>query len=115
MKTQPERTQSMNTKHTPGPWIVDDRHIHTAHGLTYPSGTEPETDVVAMIDTDCHASGLLNDTDKANLNLISAAPELLAFAESVVTQANGDLSDADFRAYIFGLAEQAIAKAKGNQ
>lgn len=63
---------------TPGPWIVDDRHIHREKGLTYPPGVEPETDVVVLVDTDCHKNGLLNATDKANLRLIAAAPELLA-------------------------------------
>lgn len=65
------------SKHTPGPWIVDDRHIHPKSGLTYPHGQEPETDVILIVDTDCHASGLLNETDKANLALAASAPDLL--------------------------------------
>lgn len=65
-------------KHTPGPWITDDRHVHPDAGrLTYPPGVEPETDVIVLVDTDCHENGLLNETDKANLRLIAAAPEML--------------------------------------
>jgi len=68
----------MNTpKHTPGPWIVDDRHIHRQDGLTYSDPYDPETDLIVMVDTDCHPNGLLNDTDKANLRLIALAPEML--------------------------------------
>lgn len=64
------------SKHTPGPWIVDDRHIHPAKGMTYPPGQEPETDVILVVDTDQHRNGLLNDTDKANLKLAAASPKL---------------------------------------
>ncbi len=78
------------SKHTPGPWITDDRHIHPASGLTYPRGQEPETDVIVLVDTDQHADGLLNETDKANLRLIAAAPEIfeaLRRAERAMTAA----------------------------
>lgn len=64
--------------HTPGRWIVDDRHVHCQDGLTYPHGQEPETDIIVEVNTDCHDNGLLNETDKANLQLIAAAPDLLA-------------------------------------
>lgn len=74
----------MKTQHTPGPWIVDDRHIHPDSGrLTYPAGQEPETDVILLVDTDCHKNGLLTATDKANLRLAAAAPELLAALEQL--------------------------------
>jgi hypothetical protein len=69
--------KQINVKHTPGSWIFDDRHIHPKSGLTYPPGIDPETDVIVMVDTDYHNNGLLNETDKANLRLISAAPDLL--------------------------------------
>lgn len=71
-------------KHTPGPWITDDRHIHPAHGLAYPPGVEPETDVIVLVDTDGHRHALLNETDKANLRLIAAAPEMLAALQECV-------------------------------
>lgn len=101
-----------DTKHTPGPWITDDRHIHPASGLTYPRGVEPETDVIVLVDTDQHADGLLNETDKANLRLIAAAPDLLEALEKV-TNSLKHLPDIDC---VKGMQEAfaAIAKAKGS-
>lgn len=70
-------------KHTPGPWIVDERHVHCQHGFT---NKDPrlmlESDVVCEIDTSCRE--MLTDTDKANLRLIAAAPELLEALRRVV-------------------------------
>lgn len=77
------RRFAMKTKHTPGKWIVDDRHIHPKTGLTYPRGQEPETDVILVVDTSCHANGILNETDKANLALAASAPDLLATLQDV--------------------------------
>ncbi len=95
---------------TAGPWITDDRHIHPASGLTYPRGVEPETDVIVLVDTDCHQNGLLNETDKANLRLIASAPCLLQACEQVLlaSEDNGDMEDIDWT----GL-RAAVARAKG--
>lgn len=82
-------TQNSQATHTPGPWIVDDRHIHCATGLTYPRGQEPETDIILAVDTDCHERGLLNKTDIANLRLAAAAPDLLAALGELLDQATG--------------------------
>lgn len=105
--------------HTPGPWIVDDRHVHCTGGhLTYPRGVEPETDVIVAVDTDSHARGLLNETDKCNLRLIASAPDLLAALErlanavtahrqAITIRALDELCDAEDN------ARDQIAKAKG--
>jgi hypothetical protein len=86
---------SNQTKHTPGPWITDDRHVHPDNGrLAYPRGVEPETDVIVLVDTDQHDGGMLNETDKANLRLIAAAPQLLESLQQclvVVRIQNGNL------------------------
>jgi hypothetical protein len=60
--------------HSPGPWIVDDKHVHCAKGFVNPA---IESDVVVEVNTDCHTGGLLTETDKANLRLVAASPDLL--------------------------------------
>ena len=70
--------EHMETKHTPGPWIVDDKHIHAA-GYVYTTALVDD-DLVVEVNTDTRAGGLLTDTDRANLALIAMAPELLAIA-----------------------------------
>lgn len=100
------------TKHTPGPWVADDRHIHPDKGrLTYPPGIDPETDVIVLVDTDCHRDGLINDTDKANLRLIAAAPDLLEACKDAA-EAFGHGKDFTQVAIVDQL-ERAIAKAEG--
>lgn len=89
MKTETEKA-------TERPWIVDDRHVHPANGhLTYRS-QEPETDVIVMVDTDCHPNGLLNEIDKANLRLIvhavnnyDALISALELAEATIERLDG--------------------------
>ena len=117
----------MHTKPTPtaGPWIVDDKHIHCAKGLTLPHGQEPETDVICEVNTDCHADGLLTDTDKANLRLVAAAPDLLAALKSAVAQIEMSIdletwtpdTQGKLEAYKLCAAQgrAAIAKAEGAQ
>jgi hypothetical protein len=67
---------------TPRPWVIDDRHIHPEHGMTYPRGEEPETDVILEVDTSMHDHGILKQTDKANLVLanrtVNAAEKVYA-------------------------------------
>ena len=65
----------MNTKHTPGPW--------KARTFNYPHGAEtriePEDSIytVATIFISSIAPEEVRETDKANVRLITAAPELL--------------------------------------
>lgn len=109
--------------HTPTPWITDDRHIHPKSGLAYPRGHEPETDVIVLVDTDCHDNGLLNPTDKANLDfivracnshddLLSAVHDLL---EIVQAEFDDDPEPEDLPSWkrTIDQANAAIAKAEG--
>ena len=61
---------------------MDDKHVHCKRGFV---NADPrlliESDVVCEVNTDCRDGGLLTETDKANLRLIAAAPELLAAVE----------------------------------
>ena len=113
------------TTHTPTPWITDDRHIHPDNGrLTYPRGQEPETDVIVLVDTDCHTNGLLNETDKANLeficravnchdDLLEACKAMLSRFESLFSGIETcDIHPIDEAA--MNLAKDAIRKSEGN-
>jgi len=100
-------------KHTPTPWVVDDRHVHPAKGLTYPPGVEPETDVIVLVDTDQHRNALLNETDKANLrrivHCVNLHDELVGAIDHVLaaSEDGGTFNDVDF-----ALLRRALAKAK---
>ena len=82
----------MRTKHTPGPWKANgDPYVSTADGKRS----------IAFCDT---RNG---KEDKANAQLISAAPDLLEALQFVMT-AHGEQLDT-----AFAQAQDAIAKATG--
>jgi hypothetical protein len=67
----------MKTKHTPGPWH------HVGDGLVY---AEPSfDDIEAPLVCDATEEGWMgpNDEERANAQLISAAPELLAALQAL--------------------------------
>ena len=112
-----------NQKHTPGPWYVAaDPHPKAthpearkfAHNLHRFVATGPELD-----DEGTHAvvcSMMDGPEQVANAALISAAPDLLAAAETALADikqtANFDTGDSQTLATVAAL-EAAIAKAKG--
>lgn len=110
-----QEAHQLAAKHTPGPWIVDDRHVHPLNGLTYPRGVEPETDVIVVVDTDCHERGLINDTDRANLRLIAAAPALHAALAELLFLTEGIIGLDDTQQAAMAKARAVIAKAEGTQ
>lgn len=108
------------SKHTKGPWIVDDRHVHPENGLVYSQG-HIEDDVIVCVDTDARVGGLLSETDKANLRLISAAPDLLEACKDLMRHyaagvtPSTDLSGNSQTDAILRYARAAIAKAEGRE
>jgi len=61
--------------------------------------------------TDCHANGLLNDTDRANLRLIASSPDLLGALRLAVARLE-EYQDAE-GGIALECARAAIAAAKG--
>jgi predicted mannosyl-3-phosphoglycerate phosphatase (HAD superfamily) len=101
----------METKHTPGPWWVDDMACSARavanRAATYPSGlsTDEKTAHMAAIDAE----------SAANAALIAAAPELLSalrmardYLEGIAERNNDEETDATLR-YV----DAALAKAEG--
>ena len=105
----------VKTKHTPGPWEVWKGHFdvyagvveNTRSGLTGAKG-KPMPRIAA-----CEDDAELSESEmKANAQLISAAPDLLAAAERMVSDQNRPVFSMDFKGAIDELIA-AIAKAKG--
>jgi hypothetical protein len=61
---------------TKGGAVVDDRHIHAQTGFVYTSPIVDD-DLIVEVNTDTRPNGLLTDTDKANLDLIAEAFNVL--------------------------------------
>ena len=101
--------EHMETKHTPGPWIVDDKHIHAA-GYVYTTALVDD-DLVVEVNTDTRAGGLLTDTDRANLALIAAAPDLLEALQICSAELFAQCGDNARAMQYVKQARQAIAKA----
>ena len=109
----------MTTKHTPGPWRVEDRHPQRAcleisskypgdvalvyHYRAGPDGEDPQAD--------------------ADARLIAAAPELLRALEAIVARVTGEFDSTALEEFgplstwaaddIIALARAAIAKTTG--
>lgn len=92
----------MTTKHTPGPWVVDDDGDVCADDLER---------LVATVDWR-HVS-LRNGEAIANARLIAAAPDLLAALDA----AHGYLvmMGTDHADHIRSVCRSAMAKARGQQ
>ena len=105
----------MNTKHTPGPWTIDGAQVY-ADGYVYTSSTVDD-DLVVEVNTSTRPYGLLTETDKANLALIAAAPDLLAALKGVMQEVDFLVADGTLLSKVvstnanYGAAHAAIAKA----
>jgi hypothetical protein len=106
------------TKHTPGPWDIENIRRDRASDITTmevrgpgrPRGPSerPYRDVIAEVRTDWGT----HDEVEANARLMAAAPELLgALAELVDVLKQGDTKDVFNRA--MEAAHDAISKARG--
>lgn len=87
-------------KHTPGPWRIYRQGNHIRIGPDFGH-------VVAVVYLDKD----FLDTDRADAELISAAPELLEALEIAVKFFNNNGGDADYT--WLPVLKAAIAKAKG--
>jgi hypothetical protein len=81
----------MTTKHTPAPWEIQESAITTISGCTL------------FIEDSCFDE----ETRKANLQLIAAAPNLLEVLQMMADK------DFEFSEYECRLARMVIAKATG--
>ncbi len=89
----------METKFTPGPWVVCDSGLAVRDGHTtlceVPRGVE-----------------ILKDEDEANMRLISAAPDLFeALEDLMLCHAEGGYVQPDPE--VFEVARAALKKARG--
>jgi hypothetical protein len=87
----------MKTQHTPGPWVADGYNVKQPRGR-YIAYTGPSHTPEDIYPKSCAME------DKANANLIAAAPDLLAALEELLY---GHTDKAEC------MASAAIAKAKG--
>lgn len=89
----------MTTKHTPGPWSVDQDGVYAANG--------EQLGVVFSVKSSPNwwSEGV------ANTNLIASAPELLEALEALVNSVEFRIDDP--RSKLRDAAKLAITKAKG--
>lgn len=73
----------MKTKHTPGPWIIDDSNAKDKHSsvLWY---TVKDSIGTKLIEVKGIHYGVNNDEAEANANLAVAAPDLLEACNSIM-------------------------------
>lgn len=113
----------MTTKHTPGPWRVDETKALGAYGVWTDYATHPGHDgagypslVCSMVPT--VKSEITREQRDANARLIAAAPDLLAACQESLAF----ISEIDFallaelldgRDSLLERLQAAVAKAKG--
>ena len=106
----------METKHTPGPWIIDDEGIfadYNGEPIAYLVEVHGDREKPLPIDYNYEMDrnkfkySRLQEHN-ANLRLIAAAPELLKACESVLTHYSGSL---DYQPPYVALIRAAVAKA----
>ena len=97
------------SKHTPGPWVAEDR-VYDGTGAAVIASydeftiTMPSRGMVVYV---TRPVGVSNAETVANARLCAAAPDLLEALKAVVKVA-------DRKTVEFDLARAAIAKAEGN-
>ncbi len=97
------------SKHTPGPWVVDEANTNLVARLVngvyeYVCEVEPSS---------FSTREYSQDQEEADARLIAAAPELLAALKRMVL--DGNCRDANYRALANDQARAAIAKATGEK
>lgn len=96
------------SKHTPGPWVLDDYEMPYTYRL---EGFAVRTRALGSFDA-------FIAEDKANRSLIEAAPLLLEALEAILEQVVIDEADENFSTELefrHDKARAAIAKARGNE
>ncbi len=87
---------SSNTKHTPGPWYVDDEMPPNGFGVFARVGDIPISSP--------HETPISPDRSRANAHLIAAAPNLLAACQMILSGCRE-----------WGVVRAAIRKAEGGE
>ena len=100
----------MKTKHTPGPWIIDDLHAKDKYSsvLWYDIKDSIGT---KLIEVKGIHYGVNNDEAEANANLIVAAPEMLGRLEFIVEYINTLDNPSVALQLVRAEAEESIKKA----
>lgn len=100
----------MSAGHTRGPWVIEEGHIQRdSGGIRYWQITDGQDAICC--NAFCYA-GFVPMTNSANARLISAAPDLLAFATAFVGHMNADtFAYGDTPSDMCEQARAAIAKA----
>lgn len=104
-----------DAKHTPGPWICDNREAPDPIKITTPWRLQNRKIPIALVDADW--SYPLGEEQEANARLIAAAPDLLEALKglSFAAQTSGGTAGRDEHLVeAIGIAERAIAKATGD-
>ena len=109
-KEKPNRSHTMNTKHTPGPWFWDDKDA-------LPWTDYDKTDHMPYL-IDANGRIVMSGEDirinnAANASLINAAPDLLEALKAMVSAYAGQVQNDGSYAVIDVSARAAIAKAEG--
>lgn len=91
--------------HAPGPWTVLD---HTKEPPTQEILCIPETGFAL----ECEPFESISDTDRANANLIAAAPDLLEACELLLALVETNESRLGFVSHQGNVARAAIKKAR---
>jgi hypothetical protein len=101
----------MSTKHTPGPWHVDedDRPGMSWNRHIYSSATDHAVCFMA------HSGGVDAERDKATAHLIAAAPELLDALRAYVREHQNLLEGHSTTPTLMADAEAAIQKATAGE
>jgi hypothetical protein len=100
----------MKTLHTPAPWAIT--HYCPEEGEAFV--IEAESRVVCWAANnyyDLEYTTAQKKRDKANANLIAAAPDLLAICEEIANDSKCDLVNSERRIRLYS----ALSKAKGER
>ena len=106
-----EIPEAMNTKHTPGPWQVDETYT-SMYMVTTTKARCPVAEV--MCASDMYSCIDPTQEEEANAKLIAAAPDLLEALRELVSDcemASGLISDSSYYEHDLDAARRAIAKA----
>ena len=79
----------MKTKHTPGPWTIDDRMAKDKNALTFWYSIRGDSNKTIAEVKGIHY-GINNETAEANVKLMSEAPEMLDALFNLNNAVRGD-------------------------
>ena len=102
----------MNTKHTPGPWVLGDSDLYCSSLSVHCGTRQGHTTICRMVSLEY---GVGIGEVEANARLISAAPELLEALQSAHMALIGYTHQNEITHNALEKARAAICKATGEQ